>query len=310
MSQQLTYKSRVQRIIEGESKATVLSQDEVAELFAKGIDGKHAAHLRSHNGILQHYRTIEGVRTVDGVIIENTQCWSAGFARCSITSADYRLPLSTISGLLGGWNGAELTKIKIIDEEEYDVLFLLDGRYFLFGHDDGPYLVELPKACAKVTEAFESLRPTYTDERTSRQGDLFFIPVKGEPEGLHEKTHYKQLVRFNQYGDFDGAFGENPARMPWMPNPELEAQRRKAGENIYVGIIDETYREIKRPQIMGTRHMAQEMITTDDGLTLVRGNITHPQHTKLTLKGWHFVRMNEAKQSLQVTRRGGGGYAD
>ena len=93
--------SKVEQILAGQSRASVLTQDEVAELFKEGIDDKRTSsdNYRSGNGILTHYSTIEGVRTEDGTIIENLQCWSSGFAKCSLTGADYFLPLSTIRGL-------------------------------------------------------------------------------------------------------------------------------------------------------------------------------------------------------------------
>jgi hypothetical protein len=48
-------------------------------------------------GTLWHYRTREAIRTVSGLIINNAQCWSTGFAHCSpAPGADYRLPLSAI----------------------------------------------------------------------------------------------------------------------------------------------------------------------------------------------------------------------
>ena len=127
----------------------------------------------------------------------------------------------------------------------------------------------LPKSCSTLDEARESLKPSHTYDSTPRQGDLFFIPIYGEPEGIYEKAYFI-----------------------------LRSQRNW-----------ELYQEIKRPRIMGTRHEAQEMITSD-GITYVKGYIKHPQHKTLKLDGWHIVRMNEAITSFQVPDRGTGGGID
>ena len=48
-------------------------------------------------GTLWHCRTREAIRTKSGLIINNSQCWSRGFAHCSpAPGADHRLPLSAI----------------------------------------------------------------------------------------------------------------------------------------------------------------------------------------------------------------------
>lgn len=49
------------------------------------------------SGVLHHYDTREAIRTVDGTVISNAQCWSEGFAHCSTPSEiDARLPLQAI----------------------------------------------------------------------------------------------------------------------------------------------------------------------------------------------------------------------
>ena len=91
------------------SRACFDCQDDVARAWA---NGKYTTHnegrlYSSPNfkgqqhpdgaGTLWHYRTREAIRTESGLIIDNTQCWSRGFAHCSTPpGADYRLPLSAI----------------------------------------------------------------------------------------------------------------------------------------------------------------------------------------------------------------------
>lgn len=77
------------------SRAVYNSQQQVADAWA---DGKYPTHtngrLRSsgnfeaiHNddgsGKLMHYRTREAIRTTNGLVLSNEQCWAAGSAHCS-----------------------------------------------------------------------------------------------------------------------------------------------------------------------------------------------------------------------------------
>lgn len=64
---------------------SVYNQDEIADLFCQGIDNKRSpkGNLYSENGVLTHYSTIEAIRSSDEkYIIENSECWSSGFAKC------------------------------------------------------------------------------------------------------------------------------------------------------------------------------------------------------------------------------------
>lgn len=48
------------------------------------------------SGTLWHYSTREAIRTADGDVISNQQCWSAGFAHCSKPDYDYEVPLDAV----------------------------------------------------------------------------------------------------------------------------------------------------------------------------------------------------------------------
>lgn len=53
------------------------------------------------SGKLKHYSTTEAFRTRNGLIINNTECWSKGWAHCSpplASERDHRLPLTTLEG--------------------------------------------------------------------------------------------------------------------------------------------------------------------------------------------------------------------
>ena len=99
------------------------SQAEVAQKFSEGIDGyatfgydsrgnssfpfggthekrdqseAPSHNFRSEDGILWHYSTIEAIRTNEGKIIENSECWSKGWASCtSVPGSIGSFPLSS-----------------------------------------------------------------------------------------------------------------------------------------------------------------------------------------------------------------------
>jgi len=88
------------------------------------------------SGVLRHYRTIEAVRTLNGLVISNKQCWARGFAHCTKPSGvNHRLPLSTIEAQLE--DGDKLRHINSVVEEGSDkVVYLKDRDYgFYVGRD-------------------------------------------------------------------------------------------------------------------------------------------------------------------------------
>lgn len=53
------------------------------------------------SGKLKHYSTTEAIRTRNGLVINNLECWSKGWARCSPparSNRDHSLPLTTLYG--------------------------------------------------------------------------------------------------------------------------------------------------------------------------------------------------------------------
>lgn len=108
------------------------SQQEVADAWADGEYPTHNADAsgeavlytgtplthRTHNGpdgtntnfygvqspdgtgVLWHYATREAIRTENGLILQNHQCWSTGFAHCSHPDYDAVVPLSAVESFL------------------------------------------------------------------------------------------------------------------------------------------------------------------------------------------------------------------
>lgn len=89
------------------------SQQEVADAWAEGNYPTHndgvlyssgnfeGIQYNDGRGELRHYRTREAIRTKNGLILSNTQCWSAGFAHCSTPkNTDGRVPLTEVERYL------------------------------------------------------------------------------------------------------------------------------------------------------------------------------------------------------------------
>jgi hypothetical protein len=63
-----------------------------AQVLAAWLEGRAAAtpsgnlrgeHRADGSGELRHYRTIEAIRTRTGLVINNSQCWAGGWAKCT-----------------------------------------------------------------------------------------------------------------------------------------------------------------------------------------------------------------------------------
>ncbi len=196
------------KIVSGISKATVLTQDQVAHLFGLGIDGKRSGfhqkegygietHFRSENGILWHYSTIEAIRTKQGKIIKNRECWGGGYAHCSSPrNIDYHMDLTTAASHFG-ISDDDLRDIQVIDAKDGnwsdDVLYRIGDQYFINGHDDNSRFVsELSTKPSSLKQAFEELKPEIARKAKShglevkRQGELFFVPIS-------DKTYFGKL---------------------------------------------------------------------------------------------------------------------
>lgn len=290
------------KVLFGKSKAKVMTQEECARLFDKGIDMKksHNGNLHSDNGILWHYRTIEAIRTRKGKIIGNNQCWSSGFASCPRHHEDYNLPISTIQTFSGDYR-----YIHIKDRDRDNTLFEINTpekeRNFLFGIDENDhtrYLVELKKPCNTVREALEQLKPQLikdTQFNYKRQGDLFFMETGlknmdlliGDKIMFETKQYFEKETHLEYEAGFYGQKDHETMRI---------IKKLVRCKIIFVG--------------QETRHEATQLIKTEKEHIYVKGYVYHPQHRKIKLDTWHLVLKNNAKNSWQVSLRGGGGGFD
>jgi len=316
------------KIALGKSKANVLDQDTVANLFTVGIDGKksHKGNLRSESGILTHYRTIEAIRLETGEVIENTQCWSSGFASCPHHHADYSLPLSTIANNLGsGWDNQPLRKMKIIDRKGSEILFELDAMYFLYGFDENkPFLCEIQRGngseVSTVKDAYDAIIPIAVHEaeknglKIERQGDLFFVaqPKKFVPERIIENRHNSYWLPWPR------ALGTGIDRYDSETRDQLikmfESWQHSDYSKRYDAMVDfvkdlKPQKDTHIPKILNTRHNVNHIglvIGRGENYPYVTGIVRHEgrQHAILNLKdSWYAVHKNNAVRSWQVPPR-------
>lgn len=319
-----TKTERIGKIMRGESKATVLTQNEVAYLFAHGIDDKRSGtgnlHSQSDEGVLWHYRTIEAIRQKDGTVLKNRECYSAGFASCpTVPKAKHWLDLSTLHRFI---NTEQIQEMQILDKDpNINILMSVDDRYFLNGRDERQRFVsELTEACDTVKEAFESMKPEIVKsaERhgltVKRQGELFFVPIseafgKFEVEDIQKPIRKpEKRYRCRKCGRTNVNSYNHMYVTDWESNNSCEGKKEDVEE--YQGYT------IERPiitiaQLEFRQHTATRIgkyYGTIQAFTVVKGVIRHTfgDHSQLNLGNqWHIVAKNTVIRSISV-----GGGAD
>lgn len=282
------------KVVQGKTKRKVLEcQRSVARLFEKGLDGYRTStnHYSSEGGELTHYRTLEAIRTFDGLVIRNTQCWARGFAKRSIGWDHIGLPLTAI----GSFYRNQLRAIKIVESKDSEVLFtILDDklglRTMLYSEDStmrfpNEFLVELPINALTIARANESLIPQGLDKSAKRQGDLFFVETdyKAMPTKEPTKTmrEFGNTIRTTAKKGYRVTFPQIQDTRHTVTRIGLKVKRSKTIENGQTVIVEEL---------------------TD--LELVSGIVRHVQHFPLKLGDkWHLVFKNRALRSFDLRNR-------
>lgn len=243
---------RVKAILEGRSKRKKgLTQDEVAILFSFGFDGYESGtgNFRSENNILWHYSTIEAIRTLQGIIINNRDCWSRGFAHCSSPpNSDYQLNLSLLSQAIG-----DLEKIEIVDHVEKSqrnqaaTLVKENGELYLNAFDDnGAFISRLQNNKVEtVKEAFELMKPRFVKMAEKlgfdvrRQGEFFFIPTEFKTKEVKDMQKRKafEIVRTwfecpKCHIKTDNSYG-HPRFSSWNCPPSLNDKQKQCCQKSY-----------------------------------------------------------------------------
>ena len=191
-------------------KRNVMTQQDVADLFIRGVDGKRTpvdkdkssgdynyhystyygtgqSNVYSENNILWHYNTIEAIRLSDGTIVDNSQCWCKGRAYCPSTHGKYTLPLTTLSKEYNDNLIDNLIVGRVNIKSDNAVFKIRDSRgkirqlMYDWYHD---FLDELPEQCDTLDEAEDIQKPVEVIAAKgirgiTHQGEFWFIPLKG-----------------------------------------------------------------------------------------------------------------------------------
>lgn len=113
------------------------------------------------SGRIQHYSTTEAIRTRSGLVINNAECWSKGWARCSPPRAserDHSLPLTTLESSTGTANVRHIVGV------EKNVG---DTGYTLVEYDESPqfvFLKELDTIAASGDDYFDAFEAANGDD--------------------------------------------------------------------------------------------------------------------------------------------------
>lgn len=241
-------------------------------------------HFADGSGKLMHYRTIEAIRTKNGLIISNSQCWSRGFAHCTPprgSERDYSLPLTSINNVLGSGEIYNITRV-IQDGRwrEPSVVIFSDGHGVAIGYDEtskgrGEFMFLLDKEevnqITEPEEAIELLKPIEVelkeDRDIIRQGEWYFIPCPDK--------------------DFSNKRIEKPLKN--CRNGSGEIRRWNNGD-----------------EDMGN-HIARDKVKTADGI-YVRGTVRHlhNEHEMINLGDtWHKAVTQDEREVHSIESGGG-----
>lgn len=159
-------------------------------------------------------------------------------------------------------------------------LFEMQGKFFLFDIDRNeiqngifnPFIVELPGASESIEAAYDSLKPAEVKEaerrglKVLRQGEWFFIPVKGSYEPVKDDERGGRVLR----GELRA--GDN------RPN---YAEK-------FFGRVQESQNRWGRNEI---------------SVELVSGTVEHSgrEHAPINLKGWYKPVPNTSVKSFTLT---------
>ena len=276
-------KCKVCNVLLGYSKAkTGYNQNDVAKLFELGIEvSSSSGNFVANDSFLWHYGTIEAIRTLEGKIIDNLDCFARGFAKCTKPKSDAHINLTTFGRFVNYEASRTIREIRILEAKGSTTLFEWRKRFFLNATDEQRFISELIKPCKTIGEAYESMKPEIVKiaeglkQNVKRQGDFFLIETVAKDEDF---SHIEKTILHKEV--------------------ESEYQGYDKPEKLFARI------ERLRPEIdLDSRHTATRLAKIGT-MTFVKGFIRHPEHTALKLEAWHRVVKNVVKASISVSTRG------
>lgn len=271
-------------------------------------------------GKLKHYRTREAIRTRSGLTINNSQCWSKGFAHCSpAPGAHARLPLSAIERHLD--SETDVFDIRRVQSEEDPrtgafgrwkiVSFEGAGYHVGIGRDashigtGGRFTVALPEFFAayaaedgeSVVETIRAfIRPTkvtrskfdVVNSHEYRRTDLSDDELKAHREAggpVHEMDTWRGTKKVNRSyyrADLRGSVIVRQGRMFYIPRHGFDPSDRSGQHTRYV-----------LPRYFKLKGDGFE---AEDGTLYVRGRIGHSKNDFNMIdlgETWHQVARSE-----------------
>lgn len=252
----------------------------------------HAILRSDGRGTITHYRTIETIRTYNGQIIVNSQCWSGGFAHCSPPRGDDNdgsLPLTLLNS-----RGFGKSIYDIVDVREK--------------HDYGGY--------PKVAEFEDGTGVAVISDETSNnwQEEVVFKLTKKEMNELDDIENVAEYIKPDMVKGVEERKDVVRQGEWWfIPYPDKEfpkgriikalKQSRDSDGNI------KSYRSMDED--LGN-HVPRDKVLLDDGRVFVRGTVRHLQgdHEMINLEEtWHKA-VRERYKEVRVAEPRGGGRVD
>lgn len=146
-------------------------------------------------GKLMHYRTREAIRTRNGLVVSNEQCWSAGFAHCSAPrSADATLPLSALESFLDDEH--DVYDVERVVKDGLHRVAVLDGYGVAFGRDSSAVLGTHPFAFRVSPDEIELAEEIGVEAMI----DQVLTPDAVEASGL-DVVDSSEFTRTKHYND-------------------------------------------------------------------------------------------------------------
>ncbi len=270
------------------------------------------------SGVLRHYRTIEAIRTVDGTVISNKQCWARGFAHCTTPpGVDHYLPLTTINNEMD--RDHRLRDISDViesdDGKEYVVhVDGMDGAFYV-GRDNSIIDGSRTMVIRLNSDQTHFMPSQVTDELLTpapvRESDLDVVDSKEytktrfkdpsdevkELEGLTKKSRRygsDYFMNYKQYRDqFQGSRIVRQGEYFFIPAPDFKPGHESSPSELLSGY--------DANKVLGNHQVKRDEVWRVDGTLYVRGAIghKHKDHNQINLGDvWHRVATHDVDVTM------------
>ena len=245
-----------------------------------------------------------------------------------------------------GWKYRYLDKTKLAKRHFVGAMLIkVKNKCFLFDVDRNelkhyrfnPFLVELPKQCKTIKEAYEILKPLEVNRaekkglKVLRQGEWFFIPTKkkivekSKPipkeilKGMENKPQYSNY-NFQGYCISNGELVKEYDIKDLCRGLKLKYQKQIISNvEDYNKEVRRYLRYVKKKEAFEekfnffnyggelrageNRPNSVDKLFIENNVNYVKGEVTHTgrEHEPITLKNWHKAIPNTAIKSFTIT---------